>query len=71
MIGHHTLPPFSAISFCRVRIAIVRRSLELAAERRFRIGHHGGEIEPAVMPDQERLVVGNEFRKQRSDKQRS
>ena len=48
----------------QIRIAIVRRSLELAAEGGFRIGHDGGEKQPTVVFDQERLVVGDHLGEQ-------
>src|SRR5690606_26972783 len=55
--------------FLQIRIAIIRRRLEFTAERRFGIGGDGGKEELAVNPDHERLVVGDEFRKQRYDEQ--
>ena len=51
------VPPFSAISFCRIRIAIVGRGLEIAAECRFRVGDDGGEIELAVVADRNGLSL--------------
>ena len=63
------VPPFSAISFCRYGIAIVGRGLEIAAERGLGIADEGRPIEMAVILDQERPVVGDQFGEQRDEEQ--
>src|SRR5262249_58999269 len=52
-----------------IGIAIIGRSLEVAAERGLRIGNEGRPVEMAVELDQERPVVGNQLGKQRYEEQ--
>jgi hypothetical protein len=45
----------------QVWIAIIGRGLEVAAKGRLRIGDEGRPIQMAVVLDQERPIIGNQF----------
>ena len=53
----------------QIRVAIIRGGFKVAAERRFRISEDHRKIRLAGEADKERLVVGDEFREQRDEKQ--
>jgi hypothetical protein len=48
--------------FLQIRIAVVGRGLEIAAERRFRIIDQRREKRLPVEPHIEGLIIGDEFR---------
>jgi hypothetical protein len=54
---------------CR-SLAVIGLGREIAAERGLRIGLEDRKIERAAVPDEERLVVGDELREQRRAEQR-
>ena len=51
-------------------IAIVGRGFEIAAEGGFRVAVENGQIDATIVPNQKRLVVGNELGRQGEQKQR-
>ena len=53
----------------QIRIAVIGRGLEVAAEGGFGIADEGRPIEMAVILDQERAVVGDQFGEQRDQEQ--
>ena len=62
--------PCSSISSCTARVAVVGLGLEEAAEGGLRIGDEDGEVEAAVVADEQRLVVGDQLGAQADQQQR-